>query len=396
MSMQSEPGAPVPEGVIPLSVPEIRGNELKYTRECLDSGWVSSAGAFVDRFEQAVAGYLGVKHAVATVSGTAAVHIALLVAGVAPDDEVLVPTLTFVAPVNAVRYVGAWPVFIDAESAHYQMDPAKLARFLEEKCHGVQGALCNKATGRRVRAVLPVHVLGHPCDMDTIIEVARRYELTVIEDAAESLGSEYKGRRAGSLGDIACLSFNGNKIITAGGGGMLVTSSDAWAQRARYLTTQAKDDPLEYIHGEIGYNYRLTNIQAAIGLAQMEKLNEYVQARRARARQYDELLQDVPGIGLPGEAPWAHWNYWLYTILINEKECRVTSRELMRRLERAGIQSRPLWHPVHSLPPYRACEAVGGEVAELLYSRALSLPSSAGLSSRQCSFVASQVRRESG
>jgi perosamine synthetase len=393
MSTQFEPGVSAEEEVIPLSVPEIRGNEWKYMKECLDTNWVSSVGSFVNRFELAVAEYLGIKHAVATVNGTAALHIALLVAGVEPDDEVLVPALTFIAPVNAVRYVGAWPVFMDAEPEHYQIDPQKLSDFVEEKCYREGGALVNRTSNRRVRAILPVHILGHPCDMDPILEIARKHKLTVIEDATESLGSQYRGRKAGALGDIAALSFNGNKIITTGGGGMLVTSNDAWAQKARYFTTQAKDDPVEYIHNEIGYNYRMTNIQAAMGVAQMEKLDEHVKAKRAHARLYDKLMHGTPGITLPGEASWAHWNYWLYTILVDENNYGMSSRELMRRLEKANVQSRPLWHPVHSLLPYKDCQAHNVEIADKLHQKALSLPSSVGMSEEQCSFVASQVRK---
>jgi perosamine synthetase len=278
--MLSEPGVPGPPGFIPLCVPEIRGNEWDYIKECLDSNWVSSVGAFVDRFEGAVANYVGTEHAVATVSGTAALHIALLVAGVQPDDEVLVPTLSFIAPANAIRYVGAWPVFIDAEPIHWQMDPVKVQGFLENECRSQGGNLINRTTGRRVKAILPVHILGHPCDMDPILEVADRYELITIEDATESLGAQYKKRMAGKLGQIACFSFNGNKLITTGGGGMIVTDNQAWAERARYLTTQAKDDPIEYFHSEIGYNYRLTNIQAAMGVAQMEQIENFINQKK--------------------------------------------------------------------------------------------------------------------
>jgi perosamine synthetase len=393
MSTQFEPGVSAEEEVIPLSVPEIRGNEWKYMKECLDTNWVSSVGSFVNRFELAVAEYLGIKHAVATVNGTAALHIALLVAGVEPDDEVLVPALTFIAPVNAVRYVGAWPVFMDAEPEHYQIDPQKLSDFVEEKCRREGGALVNRTSNRRVRAILPVHILGHPCDMDPILEIARKHKLTVIEDATESLGSQYRGRKAGALGDIAALSFNGNKIITTGGGGMLVTSNDAWAQKARYFTTQAKDDPVEYIHNEIGYNYRMTNIQAAMGVAQMEKLDEYVKAKRDHARLYDKLMHGTPGITLPGEASWAHWNYWLYTILVDENNYGMSSRELMRRLEKANVQSRPLWHPVHSLLPSKDCQAFEIETADVLYRTALSIPSFVALTDEQIEVVARRISK---
>ena len=296
MSMPFEPGAPTAKGMIPLCVPEIRGNEWKYIKECLDTNWVSSVGPFVDRFEQELAAYVGTKHAIATVNGTAALHIALLVAGVQPDDEVLVSTLTFISPANAIRYVGAWPVFIDAEPDYWQMDPQKVVDFLDKECQWRDGALYNKITGRRVKAIIPVHILGHPCDMDPILEIVRKYELLVIEDATEALGAKYKDRMVGHLGDIACFSFNGNKIITTGGGGMIVTDNEAWARKAKYLTTQAKDDPVEYIHNEIGYNYRLTNVQAAMGVAQLEKLEEHIASKRRIAKTYTQAFKDIPGL----------------------------------------------------------------------------------------------------
>src|SRR5271157_3460815 len=245
------PDAPSAAGSIPLSAPEIRGNEWRYVKECLDTAWVSSVGSYVDRFEQMVAQQAGTRYAVATVNGTSALHIALLVAGVRPEDEVLVSALTFIAPVNAIRYVGAWPVFIDAEPAYWQMDPARVVEFLERDCRWSDGTLYNQRTGRRVTAVIPVHVLGHPVDLDPILEVASKFGLKVIEDATEGLGATYKGRGLGCLGDLACFSFNGNKIITTGGGGMIVTDNQEWARRAKYLTTQAKDNEVEFIHGEI-------------------------------------------------------------------------------------------------------------------------------------------------
>ena len=279
--MRFEPGAPVEPGFIPLCVPEIRGNEWTYVKECLDAGWVSSVGSYVDRFERMVADNVGAKYAVATVNGTAALHIALLVAGVEPEDEVLVSTLTFIAPANAIRYAGAWPVFIDAEPDYWQFDVEKARQFLEQQCHRVDGVLRNKITGRRVKAMVPVDILGHPNrPRGDPRSRASRFDLAVIEDATESLGAAYHGKKVGGQSAAACFSFNGNKILTTGGGGMFVTNNEQWMARARYLTTQAKDDPVEYIHHEIGYNYRLTNVQAAMGCAQMELLDEYVEAKR--------------------------------------------------------------------------------------------------------------------
>ncbi len=375
-----EPGAvPQKKGFIPLSVPDIRGNEWKYVKECLDTNWVSSAGPFVDRFERMLADYAGAQHGVAIVNGTAALHTALLIAGVAPEDEVLVSTLTFIAPVNSIRYVGAWPVLIDAEAEHWQMDPQRVADFLDNDCVWRDRELRNKATGRRVKAIMPVHILGHPCDMDPILAAARKYELTVIEDATESLGSEYKGRRVGHLGDIGCFSFNGNKIITTGGGGMIVTDDSTWAAKAKYLSTQAKDDPIEYVHNEIGFNYRLTNIQAALGCAQMELMDETLAKKRAIAARYDAALGDVPGISLMRQADWAMSNFWMYTILIDAKTYGENSREVLKRLAREEIQSRPLWQPMHQSPACQKFQVQGGGVADLLHRDGLTLPCSAGL-----------------
>jgi perosamine synthetase len=364
-------------------VPEIRGNEWKYVKECLDSNWVSSAGTFVDRFERMLADYVGTQYAVATVNGTAALHIALLVAGVEAEDEVLVSTLSFIAPANAVRYIGAWPVFIDAEPRYWQMDPEKVRQFLNEECVWTNGRLLNKLTGRRVKAILPVHILGHPCDMDPILDEARKYGLAVVEDATESLGASYKGRMVGHLGDIACLSFNGNKLITTGGGGMIVTDDKEWADRAYYLTTQAKDDPVEYFHKEIGYNYRLTNIQAAMGVAQVELIDEFISRKRAIALMYERSLQDTKGITVMSAQPSTEPTYWLYTILLGQEVTLEQRRAAIGSLGEAGIGVRPLWHPIHSLPPYANSQSFRIEHSVRLYERAISLPSSVGLAEHE-------------
>lgn len=389
-------GVPPADNVIPLCVPQIEGNEWRYVKECLDSKWVSSVGPFVDSFETMVANYVGADFGIATCNGTAALHIALLTAGVQPDDEVLVPTLTFVAPVNAIRYVGAWPVFIDAEPQYMQLDACKLADFIAKECRWKDGELINKSTGRCVRAVLPVHILGHPCDMDPILEIARKYRLVVIEDASESLGARYKGRMVGGMGDLACFSFNGNKLITTGGGGMIVTRNEGWARRAKYLTTQAKDDSVEYVHREIGYNYRLTNVQAALGCAQMEHLDQFIERKRSIATRYSEALGSLEGITVPGEAPDVESSYWLYTLQIDQRKRGIDSRELLRQLSDAGVQARPLWHPIHSLPPYVKCQSFCIEVADRLYRAALSIPSSVGLtpSDQQAVIDAVQFQRE--
>jgi perosamine synthetase len=365
---------------VPLCVPEIRGNEWQYVKECLDTNWVSALGKNIGRFEQAIADHIGVKYSVACSSGTSALHIALLVAGIQPEDEVLMPTLTFVAPANAVRYVGAWPVFMDVQPDIWQMDPQKTVDFLLKECEQKPDSLVNRATGRRIRGISPVHILGHPVDMDPILEIADKFDLVVIEDATESLGATYKGRKVGTLGDVACFSFNGNKIITTGGGGLIATNNKKFAERSRYLINQAKDNPLEYIHNEIGYNYRLSNIQAALGVAQMEQLDDYIAAKQRIARVYQDKLEGVSGLTLPVNAGWAESISWLYTIMVNELKYGAGSRDLMKGLKKEGIESRPLWHPVHSLKPFAGCFAYKIEIADRLYQDGLSLPSSVGLS----------------
>ena len=289
------------------------------------------------------------------------------------------PTLTFIAPVNAIRYVDAWPVFIDAEPDYWQMDPDRVKDFIENGCDWKDGRLVNRRTGRRVSAILPVHILGHPVDMDPIVELARKFDLKVIEDATEGLGAQYKGRPLGQLGDIGCFSFNGNKIITTGGGGMLVTNRSEWAERARYLTTQAKDDPIEYVHGEVGYNYRLTNLQAAMGCAQMEQMDNYIEKKREIARVYDTAFLGIPGITPMREAPWASSTFWMYTILVDERRAGMDSRELLRALATKKIQARPLWQPIHESVVHRSAIGWHCPAAEQLARQALSLPCSVGL-----------------
>ena len=386
-----EPGAPANDGMIPLCVPELRGNEWKYVQECLDTGWVSSVGAYVDRFENELAQRVGTKYAVATVNGTSALHIALLVAGVKPDDEVITSSLTFIAPANTIRYVGAYPVFIDAEPAYWQMDVARVAAFLHEDCVHTNGEVRNKKTGRRVSAILPVHILGHPVEMDSLMALAREFNLTVIEDATEALGTKYRAQNAGQIGDIACFSFNGNKLITTGGGGMIVTNNSEWARRAKYLTTQSKDDPIEYIHKSVGYNYRLPNPLAAMGCAQLEHLDEYIAAKRRTADFYTETLARIPGITPMQQAPWAFSTFWMYTILVDEKAFGMSSRALLQALAQAGIQTRPLWQPLHQSEVFRGIGDAQCPVSEQLNRTALSLPCSVGITEQQRTRVAEHI-----
>ncbi|MEK7286942.1 MAG: LegC family aminotransferase, partial [Elusimicrobiota bacterium] len=366
-----------------LSAPHLAGNEWRYIKECLDTNWVSSVGSFVDRFERMVADYVGAKYAIAVVNGTSALHIALLLAGVKPDDEVIVSSLTFVAPVNAIRYAGAWPVFMDADPKSWQMDPAKVVDFLSNECLWKNGALYNKLTGRRVRAVLPVHILGSVVDVDPILELAGKFDLRIIEDATEGLGARHRGRHVGKLGDIACFSFNGNKIITTGGGGMIVTDSESWARRAKYLTTQAKDDPIEYIHNEIGYNYRLTNVLAALGVAQFEQIGQFLEKKRQIADVYDKAFSGFAGVEIMPKSPWVDQTYWLYTVLLQCGTDLRTRKEVVARLNHEGIGSRPLWHPVHALAPYRDSQSYRIEHTTSIYDRGICLPCGVSLSAAE-------------
>ena len=364
---------------IPLCVPELRGNEWKYVKDCLDTGWISSVGSYVDRFERMVAERVGTAHGVAAVNGTSALHIALQLAGVERDDEVLVSSMTFIAPANAIRYLGAWPVFVDAEPDHWQWDSKLVRAFLENECEFTNGELRNKTSGRRVKALVPVHVLGHPVDLAPLLDLAKKYDLRIVEDATESLGAFYRGQPVGHLADLACFSFNGNKLLTTGGGGMIVTDNAEWARRAKYLTTQAKDDPVEYVHHEVGYNYRLTNILAAMGCAQMEMLDEYIAAKRRIAARYQETLKDLPGLTLMGEAEWAESTFWMYTVLIDEPRFGGSSRTLLAKLQDRKIQTRPLWQPLHLSTAHAGAKMLHNGVSDRLYRDALSLPCSVGL-----------------
>ncbi len=375
--------------MIPLSVPTIQGNEWKYIKECLDTGWVSSVGSYVNRFEELVADYAGAKYATATVNGTSALHIGLLICGVLPGDEVIVPTLTFIAPVNVIKYCNAQPVFMDCDPETLGLDVSKTVEFLnkETEIHD-NGHAYNKKSGRRVKAIIPVHMYGHPVDMEPLIEVCSKYNIAVLEDASESLGSLYKGRKTGGMGKVGCFSFNGNKIITTGGGGMIVTNDEELAKRAKHLTTQAKNDPLEYDHDEIGYNYRLTNIQAAMGVAQMEKLEDFIKIKRQNAAFYRKLLFPLDDIELIWEKSWAKSNFWLYIMQGPEKY----RTSLIDHLLSNKIQVRPLWKLIHELPMYRDCQAYKIENAIKSYASCITLPCSVNIKEEEIEFVVKNLK----
>lgn len=376
---------------IPLSVPTLAGDELAYLRECIESGWVSTAGPFVTRFERAVADYVGARHAVSTSNGTAALHIALLVAGVGPGDEVLVPDLTFIAPVNAVRYCGAEPVFVDVERETWQMDPDAVEAYLEANAERAGQEVRDRRTGRRIGAILPVHLLGLPADLDRLLRVAETWGLPLVQDAAQSVGVRYRGRMVGTLGAVTAFSFNGNKIITSAGGGMVVTDDEAWARRALYLTTQAKDDPLYFRHDTIGFNYRLTNVHAAIGLAQLEQLEGLIAAKRAIHERYRAMLAPRHDLRWVVERPDDRAIYWLVSLTM---EGGVERRDrVLRRLLSAGIEARPPWKLNHTQLPYR--DAATGPItqAAVIEAEGLHLPSSSSLTEDDQQRVVEELER---
>ena len=378
--------------MIPLSVPNLKGRELQYIKRCIDTNWVSSAGAFVSKFEDAICSYTHSKYAVACVNGTAGLHIALKLCGVGMGDEVIVPTLTFIAPANAVKYLGAEPVFMDCDD-YMNIDPIKLREFCLKECKIAKSGLINRSTGRIIKAVIPVHIFGNPCDMQEITKIAKAYRLKVIEDATESLGSyytlgTYKGKFTGTIGDIGVFSFNGNKIITTGGGGMIVTNNRLLAEKARYLTNQAKDDPVKYIHNEIGYNFRLTNLQAALGLAQLEQLKKFIKIKKSNYELYCKLLTSVRGLKMLGTPDGTSPNYWFYSLLVINKVHGIGREKLMDNLTKKGIQSRPIWQLNHLQLPYRKNQVYKIEKAPWFWERVLNLPCSTDLQEKQVRLVA--------
>jgi len=357
---------------IPVAEPVLAGNERAYVLDCLESGWISGSGKYVDALEERFAEFCGAAHAVAVVNGTAALHVALLALGVGPGDEVIVPDLTYIASANAVTYCGARPVFCDVDPTTWTLS--------------VEDAAAKITT--RTRGIMPVHLYGHPADMDAVLALAKARGLFVLEDAAEAHGAEYKGRRVGAIGDAATFSFYGNKIMTTGEGGIVTTNDAALAGRMRLLRGQGMDPERRYWFPIVGYNYRLTNIQAAIGLAQFERIDWLVGRRREVADSYAEALRDLP-LTLPAEESWAKNVYWLYSVLVGEGQDRDL---LMQGLSEEGVETRPFFHPLHLMPPYLA----GGQtfpVTTSLAARGISLPSSASLSGEDIARVADTLRR---
>lgn len=363
----------------PLHEPSFAGNEWAYVKECLDTGWVSSVGKFVDRFEQQLADFTGVKRAVAVVNGTAALHVCLRLVGVEPGDEVLMPTLTFIATANAVSYCGAVPHFVDSEEKSLGLDPAKLADYLAGITEIRPQGCFNKVTGRRIKAVVPMHAFGHPVDLDPLVEVCKRYRLELIEDAAESIGSYYKGCHTGNLGKVSALSFNGNKIITTGGGGAILTNDEELGKFAKHLTTTAKvPHKWLFIHDQIGYNYRLPNINAALGCAQMEELPGFLDAKRKLAQEYRHAFKGIEGVRFFDEPDFARSNYWLNVLLL-DKQFAHQRDALLEATNSQGIMTRPAWTLMHRLPMFADCPRMDLALAENLESRLVNIPSSAVL-----------------
>ncbi len=380
---------------VPLSVPNISGNEWKYVKECLDTNWVSSAGKYVSLFENSVAEYTKSKNAIACVNGTSAIQVSLKLAGVKPNDEVIVPTLTFIAPVNAIRYNEADPVFMDVDD-YYNIDVVKTVEFIKKETFFKDGNSYNKKTNQRVAAIIPVHVFGNAAWLDELIPICEERNISVVEDASESLGTRYKSgkfseKHTGTLGQFGCLSYNGNKIITSGGGGMILTDDNSLAERARYLTTQAKDDPVQYVHNEIGYNFRLTNIQAALGVAQLEQLPEFLKRKKEIIRQYTKALENIKGLTLVENPEYADNNYWLNLLQINHERYGLDRDGLITRLEKNGIQSRPVWALNHLQKPYEYCQEYKIEKAFQLVKESLCLPSSTNLEEEEIQKVISVI-----
>jgi pyridoxal phosphate-dependent aminotransferase EpsN len=368
-----------------LSVPHMAGAERKYVREAFDSNWLSTVGPHIGAFEREFEARLGLP-AVALASGTAAIHLGLRLLGVGPGDDVFCSTLTFAATANPVRYLGAEPVFLDSEYKTWNLDPEVLSV-----------ALRDRARRKRLpRAVIVVHVFGQCADMDAILKICNRYEVPVLEDAAEALGAVYRGRAAGTLGAVGAFSFNGNKIITTTGGGMLVSSNRDWTDKARFWATQARDAGIAYQHSELGYNYRMSNVLAGIGRGQLGVLDERVQQRRSIAFRYADAFADLAGISLMPQAPEGSHTNWLSCFLIDAPRFGCTRDELIRVLDAANIESRPVWNPMHLQPLYSACHHYGGEVAQDLSRRGICLPSSSSLTLSQQLYVINQVRRCAG
>jgi len=360
---------------VALHEPHFSCKESDYLEECLTSTFVSSVGSYVDRFEAELANYTGAKYAIALVNGTSALHISLKLADVGLGDEVLIPALTFIATANAVSYCGAIPILIDADPKTLGVDPAALREYLNENSVIRDKHCINKLTGNHIKAIIPMHTFGHPVKMDELISVASDYHLTIIEDAAESLGSYYCGKHTGTFGLLGTLSFNGNKTITTGGGGAILTNNKNLAKRAKHLTTTAKlPHRWEYIHDEVGYNYRMPNINAALGCAQLEQVDKFIKNKRNLYSKYQSAFANLNGVSIFSEPEDCMSNYWLQTLILTNED-KILRDEILSLTNNKGYMTRPVWSLLHKLEPYKNCQHMELSVAESLSSRLINLPS---------------------
>ena len=390
--------------MISLHEPLLTGNEWKYVKNCLDQGWVSSKGKYIDIFEKKMAKYTGAKYAVACINGTSALQISLKLAGVKRGDEVIVPSMTFIAPVNAIKYNDAKPVFMDNDE-HYTIDVNKTVDFINKETRTVVrktfgnnlSITINKKTGNRITAVIVVHVFGNAVSLESLADLCRKKNIALIEDAAESVGTFYtsgkfKNKHTGTVGKIGCLSFNGNKIITTGGGGMILTNNAIIAKKAKYLTTQAKDDPIYSIHNEIGYNFRLTNVQAAMGLAQLESLSEYIKKKKIIHERYKNKINKIEGLAISNAPYFASCNYWLNILEIRKYLSKGKLSKIIKYLSKNSIETRPIWYPNHLQKKYKNYQHYKLKNVNKIYQNRLCLPSSTQLTKKQQDFVCSKLK----
>ncbi len=367
------------EKFTPLHAPIFEGNEIKYVTNCIESNFVSSVGEYVNRLEEMLQDYTGAKYAVVTVNGTAALHVSLVLCDVVRDDEVLMPALTFIATANAVSYIGATPHFVDVDEETLGVDAKKLDAYLSDISQMKDGECINKQSGKRIKAIVPMHTFGHPVDMDALNDVAKKYNIAVVEDAAESLGSFYKGKHTGNFSKLAAVSFNGNKIITTGGGGAILTNDETLAKKAKHITTTAKiPHKWEFNHDMIGFNYRMPALNAALGVAQMEQMDKFVKAKRELALKYIEVFKDVEGVKLFKEPEYAKSNYWLNALVL-DKGYEDMRDELLTITNDSGIMTRPIWTLMSKLEMFKECPKMDLSVSESLEMRIVNIPSGAWL-----------------
>lgn len=383
------------KNIIPLSVPNLSLDILENVKETIETGWVSTGGRFITEFEEKIADYVGVERAVACQSGTAGLHIAMRVLGIEAGDEVIVPTLTFIAAVNPVKYMGAEPVFMDCDDT-LNMDMNKLEEFLENECDYIDGKVINKKTKRQVKAIVVVHVFGNPANMEKLIEISKKYNLKVIEDSTEALGSyylegKYKGKHCGTIGDIGVYSFNANKIITTGGGGMVVSNNQELLDKVAFLGVQAKTDSLYFVHNEIGYNYRMTNIQAAFGTDQIDRLEGFIETKIRNYNLYKETIENIEGLTLLPFRNDTRANHWFYSILVDKEKYGIDRDELLIKLNEENIQTRPLWRLIHKQKPYLDNQAYRIEKAGFYEENILNVPCSSGLSEDEVRVVVGKL-----